>query len=219
MDSKETEEMITKVQMALLQKPIERSDERSQEIWTTLLRYRTRIETYFQKLRLAVVIDEVEQFAFLKQIPNEGNEDYPRLVPNREIDYTTSMILLQLRQILHEHDNNGTEGICVVTREQFYERMSLYLKDVANQALLIRRLNGKINLIHDKFGVIRIFGENDRKIEIKRSIKALIQSAFAEEMQEKQQTYYQYASEHFKERISEPELHERPEELLEADDE
>ena len=179
------EEIVTKIQMTLLQRPIDRSDERNDELWFYLLRYRTRIETFFNKIRLSVVIDETEQFAFLKQIENVEDEDYPRLVPIREIDYMSSMLILILRQILHEHDNNGTEGICVVTKEQLYERMQLFLKDVANKALLLRKLNGKVSLVNDKFGVIRIFGEGDQKIEIKRSIKALVQSAFAEEMLKK----------------------------------
>lgn len=199
------EEIVTKIQMTLLQRPIDRSDERNDELWFYLLRYRTRIETFFNKIRLSVVIDETEQFAFLKQIENVEDEDYPRLVPIREIDYMSSMLILILRQILHEHDNNGTEGICVVTKEQLYERMQLFLKDVANKALLLRKLNGKVSLVNDKFGVIRIFGEGDQKIEIKRSIKALVQSAFAEEMLKKQKAYLDYAREHFSEKLTEPE--------------
>jgi hypothetical protein len=149
---------------------------------------------------------------------NEDNENYPQLIPLREIDYLTSILLLLLRQILHEHDTAGREGRCVISREQLHDRMMLFLEDVANRAHLIRKINGKLSLVHEKFGVIRMFGEKGQKIEIKRSIKALITSPFAEEMLAKQKAYFEYAEEHFKDEISEPELLSRPDELLEDPD-
>jgi hypothetical protein len=97
------------------------------------------LNRFFSKIRLRVIIDEAEEFAYLKQMENEDNENYPQLIPLREIDYLTSILLLLLRQILHEHDTAGREGRCVISREQLHDRMMLFLEDVANRLILFER--------------------------------------------------------------------------------
>lgn len=79
----------------LLGEPIY-SDDR--EHWPVLLRDRPEIEAFFLALGQVLVVDEGEGYAYLRQMEIEGEERVPRLIRRMPLSYSTTLLLVCLRE-------------------------------------------------------------------------------------------------------------------------
>ena len=94
----------SKAIVLLLKKTVESNSSE----WENIRTYRCEIQKYLSVIGLELVLKEEEGFAFVKQIVMEGDTTLS-LVQRRQLSYEVSIILIVLRQLLEDFDNNPTD--------------------------------------------------------------------------------------------------------------
>ena len=106
----EQELALSKALIALFKGVIFR--ERQPELWQTVLEQRAQISDYTARLGLVLLVDEVDEYAFLRQ---REQEELPRLVPRYPLSYGLSLLLVSLRKSLGEYDASHGDMRLVLT--------------------------------------------------------------------------------------------------------
>ena len=96
------------------------------DAWEQLLRYRGRLETYFNVLRLDLFIDEAEGYAYLRQREESETEDFPRLMSRRTLSYPQTLLLVLLRKRLMEFEAAGDESRLVLSEADIIDLVRGY---------------------------------------------------------------------------------------------
>lgn len=151
--------------------------ETHEEVWRTLERHGAAVRDHFAEIGIAVVVDDLEGYAYLLTIePDEGEESLPRLVKRRALTYHVSLLLLLLRKRLSEFESSGEEGKLVLERDQIVELLRVFLRDTTNEARTIAQVDATISQVA-KLGFLReLRGRNATgpAWEVKRILKAYV---------------------------------------------
>jgi hypothetical protein len=95
----------------LLQGVVYQDEER---IWDLVLDYRSRLDTYFGRIGLRLVIDEAEGFAFLRQLDDSelenvrGYDLLPKLFRKKRLSYDATLACVLFREELRRFEETGT---------------------------------------------------------------------------------------------------------------
>lgn len=144
------------------------------ENWQRLLDSQAAIRDHVAVLGLELIVDEAEGYAFLRQRPDEDEENpLPRLMARRQLSYPISLLLALLRKKLAEHDAGGGEVRLVLSREDIADLLRLFLPDSANEAKLMDRVGMDINKAVE-MGFLRKLRGQDDQYEVRRILKAYI---------------------------------------------
>lgn len=157
-------------------------------IWNFVLSSRSTLEGYFARIGLALVVDEAEGFAFLKQWSDderpEGYDNLPRLVRRASIGYGPTVLAVLLRDELRRFEEDDVHNErCVVEAEVLFEQWKAFfppehdeMKPRKDFASAMRKL--------DDLGFVRKFGESADSWEIKRILKAKLPVAELERLKD-----------------------------------
>jgi hypothetical protein len=119
--------------IALMRGIVHRDDDAA--LWQSLVDRQGRIRDYVAVLGLEPIIDEAEGYAFLRQRPPvEGDAELPRLVARRQLGYAVSLLLALLRKRLAEFDASGGETRLILSREDIFDMVRLFLPASGNEA-------------------------------------------------------------------------------------
>ena len=94
----------SKAIVLLLKKTVENNSPE----WNNILIFQKDIQEYLSVIGLELVIKRDEGFAYVKQIVMEDDTTLS-LVQRRQLSYEVSVILIVLRQLLEDFDNNPTD--------------------------------------------------------------------------------------------------------------
>jgi len=164
------------------------------ELWNDLLRYMGPVREYFALIGLEIFLDESEGYAFLRQIEiNDETTPLPRLIQRRQLSYPVSLLLVLLRKKLVELDAGGSETRLILSRDQLVEMIRVFLADTSNEAKLVQTIDRHINKLVD-FGFLRRLKGDERRFEVHRIIRALVDGQWLSDFNTRLQQYRDHAA-------------------------
>ena len=144
-------------------------------LWQSCLRYLSRIRDYVAVIGLDLVVDETEGYAYLRQrtqedLPEAG-EPLPRLIAQRPLGYSVSLLLVLLRKKLAEADARSGEGRLILALDDIVDMLRLFLPSTANEARQRDRIAGHVARIAEMGFLRPLPGE---RYEVGRIIAAYV---------------------------------------------
>lgn len=160
--------------------------------WQNLVELQGAVQDYLTVIGLKMELDEQEGFAFLKNREREEGEDFPQLITRRQLSYPVSLLLVQLRRKLTEHDASSGEVRLVLEKQELLNMMATFFPGGSNEVKFQRQFEGWLQKASD-LGFIRFLDDRKEKIEIKRIIKAFVDAQWLNEFDERMKEYAEYA--------------------------
>ncbi len=118
-------------------------------VWNDILMYQIEIQNYISQIGLVLVVKENDGYAFVKQfeIDNEGNTI--GIASKRQIGFETSVILIILRQLIEEFENNPIEAISekYITHEELINEIELFLSEKYNKVQFFKDIDKYIKKV------------------------------------------------------------------------
>lgn len=157
-------------------------------VWNIVLTSRSQLEAYFARIGLALVIDETEGFAFVRQWTDDerpaGYEELPRLVRRTSIGYGATILAVILRDELRrfEEDDLHNER-CVVEAEALFEQWKAFFPPQHDEVKQRREFLSAMNKL-EELGFSRKFGDGVESWEIRRILKAKLPATELERLKE-----------------------------------
>lgn len=150
------------------------------QVWRHLLGLTSQVRDHVAMLGLALVLDEVEGYAFLRALPDEqlaelrsGKPALPRLVRRHALTYPVSLLLALLRKRMAEFDASSGDVRLVLTREQITEMLGIFLATGSNEARVVEQLDGAIAKAVE-LGFLRRLSADPGRYEVRRILKAFV---------------------------------------------
>lgn len=150
----------------LLRGPIHAEDQPA--AWTTISTFTRQLRDHLDVLGLRLVIDDTEQYAYLRA-HDELPDGMPRLIRRHSLTFSSSVLLVLLRQQLTTAETDGQMPRLILTGDDMVEMLRLYRHD----DLTREQINGDISVL-DKLGYIRKLRGHDDTWEVRRIIKAIV---------------------------------------------
>ena len=164
------------------------SDDR--DSWEALITHEYDVRQYLGVIGLDLVINEGEGFAFLRQIPkdgNEGSQKLPTLVVKRQLTYSVTLLCVLLVECLYEFDITSVgDTRLVLSRQDIRDMAASYLKGGTNEAKSTENIDTDINKLSD-FGFLKELDGN--KFEVRRILKAKIPADTLVQIRERLRRY------------------------------
>ncbi len=96
------------------------------QAWDQVLTYRSNLEDYFARIGLALVVDEADGFAYLRQWTDDERDhaggSLPRLFRRSSLSYDVTLLLVLLRDEMRRwEDEDLDNGRCTVTLDALHE--------------------------------------------------------------------------------------------------
>lgn len=156
--------------------------EENPRAWQALTSAKIRIwlGDYFRMLGLTVVLDEAEQFAFLRTVP-ELPEGMPRLVRRHQLTFRMSVLLAQLRERLDETARDGQSDRTIVTLEQLVEDLRPYFDKGAPDDKITPLVTDAVNADFLK----KLTGAEPVSFEVRRHVRALVSADWLDQFRDR----------------------------------
>lgn len=154
----------SKAIVSLLKKTVEKNS----PVWSDIVNYQSDIQAYLSVIGLELIVKEDEGFAYVKQIVYEDDTTL-NLVSRRQLGFEISIVLIVLRQILEDYDNNPTETYSldkIITNNEIKDEIKLFLPDNYNKAKLEKDLEQFIQKVCD-LGFLKEIKRNNDEIRYK----------------------------------------------------
>lgn len=160
----------SKAIVLLLKKTVEKGS----PVWEDILNYQVEIQDYLAVIGLELIVKRDEGFAFVKQIVFDDDTTL-NLVSRRQLGFEVSIVVIVLRQLLDDHDNNPTETQSmdrIITHNEIKDEVRLFLPDSFNRAKLEKDLDRYIQTVVD-LGFLKEVKRNGNEVRyrIHRIIK------------------------------------------------
>lgn len=150
------------------------------QVWRHLIGLSSQVRDHVAVLGLALVLDEVEGYAFLRALPDEqlaelrtGKPALPRLVRRHALTYPVSLLLALLRKRMAEFDASSGDVRLVLTREQIVEMVGVFVTAGSNEARVVEQIDGAIGKAVELGFLRRLTGDAGR-YEVRRILKAFV---------------------------------------------
>jgi len=162
---------------------------RDDKYWDELAPNEADIKKYFADIYLDVIIDKPEGYAYLKQKPNEDDEEeMPKLIEKRQLNFHVSLLCLLLRRHLIENDSEGESTKAFLTRDEILNLVKPFYKETTNEAGQIKQIDAAIKRVMEE-GFLRKMKTEEELYEINRIIKAFVNADVVKESLEKLKIY------------------------------
>lgn len=171
--------------VALLKGIVYRDDKH----WDELAPNEPDIKKYFADIYLDVIIDKSEGYAYLKQRASEDEEEEtPKLIEKRQLNFHVSLLCLLLRKHLIENDSEGESIKAYLTRDEILNLVKPFYKETTNEAGQIKLMDAAIKKVMDE-GFLRKLKTDEEQYEVKRIIKAFVNADVVKDSLEKLKSY------------------------------
>lgn len=164
------------------------------QLWNDLLELQTQVIDYVKVIGLNLEIDDVEGYAWLTQtLPDEDEKDpLPRLITRRPLSYPVSLLCVLLRKKMAEADSSGAETRVIVSRDELFNTMQVFMQEKSNEAQVAASINATINKVIE-LGFLRKLKNDNENMEIQRIIIALVDADWTAGFIQKLRNYQDYA--------------------------
>ena len=151
---------------------------KDENLWQTILNQRNALADYFQRIGLSLLVDEVDEYAYLKQ---EASGTLPRIVPRYQLSFPVSMLLVQLRKALGEQDTASGD----------MRRMEPFLPVNSNEMKLRQSVEHMINQVVN-LGFLQKRKGQDDAYEVRPILRSFVDAQWLNEFNEKLAAYVAY---------------------------
>lgn len=161
-----------------------------EKAWRGILQMQVHVRDYVRVLGLTVVVDESEGYAFLRSLPDLGDDEeaaIPRLVARRALSFHVSLLLALLRKKLAESDARNSDTKLVLTRDQLVEMVRLFLPESSNDARLVDQIETNIGKVVELGFLRKVKDQN--AYEVRRIVKAFVDGQWLSEFNERLAEY------------------------------
>lgn len=162
-----------------------------EKIWNELLKPENEsdVKRYFSDINLELIIDKAEGYAYLKQKQEEfEDEEAPKLIDRRQLNFHVSLLCLLLRKHLIENDREGESTKAILTKEEIVNLIKPFYKETTNEANQQKQIEAAMRRVIDE-GFLRKMKTEDEQYEINRIIKAFVNADVVKGSLEKLQNY------------------------------
>jgi hypothetical protein len=169
----------------------------NEKVWNELLKPENEadVKKYFADINLELIIDKSEGYAYLKQRQSEDEEEEaPKLIERRQLNFHVSLLCLLLRKHLIENDREGESSKAILTREEIIQLVKPFYKETTNEANQQKQIEAAMKRVIDE-GFLRKMKTEDEQYEINRIIKAFVNADVVKDSLDKLQTYARQLSE------------------------
>ncbi|MBS0645005.1 MAG: DUF4194 domain-containing protein [Verrucomicrobia bacterium] len=169
----------------------------NEKVWNELLKHENEadVNKYFADINLELIIDKSEGYAYLKQRQSEDEEEEaPKLIERRQLNFHVSLLCLLLRKHLIENDREGESSKAILTREEIIQLVKPFYKETTNEANQQKQIEAAMKRVIDE-GFLRKMKTEDEQYEINRIIKAFVNADVVKDSLDKLQTYARQLSE------------------------
>lgn len=169
----------------------------NEKVWDELLKPENEadVKKYFSDINLELIIDKSEGYAYLKQRQSEDDEEEaPKLIERRQLNFHVSLLCLLLRKHLIENDREGESTKAILTREEIIQLVKPFYKETTNEANQQKQIEAAMKRVIDE-GFLRKMKTEDEQYEINRIIKAFVNADVVKDSLEKLQNYANQLSE------------------------
>ncbi|WP_314810704.1 DUF4194 domain-containing protein [Capnocytophaga granulosa] len=184
----EVERPYSKAIIQLLKRPIDK-EERS--LWESIISNQNDIQNYIQIIGLELVVREEEGFAFVRQLEGEQGETLG-LAKRKPIGIGLSVVLVVLRQLLEDFDNNPSDYQSfdrIISHSEIKEEVSLFLQEGYDKVKFSKNIDRYIEEIKE-WGFLKVVNsKEDTRYKIHRIIKQKITLDMLEEFKQKLSDY------------------------------
>lgn len=135
----------SKAIILLLKKTVEKGS----PVWEDIINYQIEIQDYLAVIGLELILKKDEGFAFVKQIVFDDDTTL-NLVSRRQLGFEVSIVVIVLRQILEDYDNNPVETQSndrIITSDEIKDEVRLFLPQSFNQVKLEKDLDTYIQRV------------------------------------------------------------------------
>lgn len=145
-------------------------------VWGLVCSNKTRLEEYFVRIGIALVVDESEGFAFLRQLEEEeldkGYETLPKLFRKSRLSYDATLLCVLLRDELRRFEEEQVEDQrCVIKLSDLLEQWKAFFPAAQDDVKLQRTLKAALADLEElKF--VKLFTKEPEEWEIRRILKA-----------------------------------------------
>lgn len=167
--------------------------ENTDAVWTNVLNYRDEIQDYINQIGLELILKEDDGYAYLRQFEVDAEGNTIGLVSRRKIGFETSILLVILRQIIEDFEQNPTEFQSTekqITHLELRDEIELFLPEKYNKVKFIKDLDNYIKRVLD-LGYLKELKSTDGEITYKvhRIVKEKITLDTLNEFKEKLNNY------------------------------
>jgi len=134
-------------------------------IWEDTLLYKKEITEYISVIGLELIIQEEDGYAFVKQFIIDEDDNTLGLVSRRAIGFEVSVVLVILRQMLEEFENNPIEiqgTTKYILKEDLKVEIERFLPQKYNTVQFLKDLDSHINKIIE-LRYLKEVSENDEE--------------------------------------------------------
>lgn len=142
------------------------SGQRRPQLWSALLADQDAIRSALHNLFLDLVIDPVDEFAFVKKAQT-GDFDAPSALRREPLTLLDTIMILILRQMLLA---TGSSERVIVGKEEIYEQLTVYR--TGDEVAFQRNFNGSWSRMVDRFRFLARAGED--RVEISPVVKFIV---------------------------------------------
>jgi hypothetical protein len=163
----------------------------NEKVWDELLKPENEADVikYFSDINLELIIDKSEGYAYLKQRQSEDDEEEaPKLIERRQLNFHVSLLCLLLRKHLIENDREGESTKAILTREEIIQLVKPFYKETTNEANQQKQIEAAMKRVIEE-GFLRKMKTEDEQYEINRIIKAFVNADVVKDSLEKLQNY------------------------------
>ncbi len=179
--------------------------------WDLLLRHAEPVREYFEKIGIALHIDEPEGYAYLRQPDLEEAEGgaepgacadgsiitgipqaraLPRLVRRDRLSYHVTLLCVLLRESLLQFDASGSASArLVLSREDIHELLRTFFKERTDETRLVRTFDSIINQVVGLGFLKELTGTEADRYEVRRILRAKISADTLGEIKARLQQY------------------------------
>lgn len=182
----------SQVCIKLLQGPLFRQNV-NDKLWEKLEMYESDIQAFFAILGVSVAIDKADGFAFLQQNDlNEEDDNVSRLIRQIPLTEEQSFLCILLRDELNKFDNpnnsQNKSSVLILRESELYEQFAMFYTSKTDQITARANFKKNLNRLCD-LGLLKEQNpddmEKESEYEVRRYIRAKIDSEFCEEFMRK----------------------------------
>ena len=178
----------SKAIVKLLKGTVESKD----NVWKDIILYQIEIQNYLSQIGLELIVKENDGYAFVKQFEIDDDGNTIGIASKRQLGFETSVILIILRQLIEEFENNPTEAVSekYITHEELVNEIELFLNEKYNKVQFFKDIDKYIKRIVELGYLKEVKGDTtEQRYKIHKIITEKITLDILNEFNEKLKKY------------------------------
>ena len=154
----------SKAIILLLKKTVEKGS----PVWDDIINYQIEIQDYLAVIGLELIVKKDEGFAFVKQIVFDDDTTL-NLVSRRQLGFEVSIVVIVLRQLIEDYDNNPVETQStdrIITSNEIKDEVRLFLPQNFNRVKFENQLDSYIQRVAE-LGFLKEVKRNGDEVRYK----------------------------------------------------